>query len=620
MCGILGIASTVSIERRDWLSAGSDSMRHRGPDAKGLWWSDSGNVGFAHRRLSILDLSDAGSQPMRYEAADLTITFNGEIYNHKAIRSELVQRGVTFRSGSDTEVLLAAYSAWGEGFLDRINGMFALALYDGVRNLLLLARDRAGEKPLFYHCANRTLRFGSELKSLMADPTIERKIDHTALECYLGAGFVPGGMCILDGVRKLPPAHRLIFDLATGAVQLRRFWDIPLQHAHITGDDKELVGRLEDLLENAVGSQLVADVPVGVLLSGGLDSSLITALAARCSPKVRTFTIRFPGYGSLDETEHARLVANHFGTEHLELAVEASSADLMPDLARQFDEPINDSSMIPTWLLTRAVREHCKVALGGDGGDELFGGYRHYPRLLWLAARSGQVPRWARTLIASAMAFLPEGVKGRNYLRALGTNFNTELPHLACYFDRRARYRLLSGRAIQQPEVSEILASRVPPASDLLDRATRMDFTTYLAEDLLVKVDRASMHNSVEIRSPMLDRNVLEFAFGQVPMRLKATSGGARKILLRQLAQRILPPDFDRTRKQGFSIPLAVWLRRGPFRDLFYDVLESRDCIFDRSMTARLLRNQDCGLNNTERLFGLVMFELWRKAYCATLA
>ena len=480
-----------------------------------------------------------------------------------------------------------------------------------------MARDRAGEKPLFYALAGGGLRFASELKALLADPAFPRRVDQEALDCYLAMGFVPGGRCILQGVNKLPPAHALLFDLDGGRARQWRYWQLP-EPAGGPADEGALLEELEALLEDAVRRQMVADVPVGVLLSGGTDSSLVTAMAARASRAVKTFTIRFPGHGRLDETEHARLVARHFGTEHVELDAADASADLLPLLARQFDEPMADSSMIPTYLVSRLVRGHCTVALGGDGGDELFGGYGHYSSLLRM--RQGRVPRCLRLPLArAAEAWLPVGLKGRNWLQGLEADLEKGLPLAASFFDRTTRRRLMAGRGAWGLAAEGVRERLTPRTPDLLQRAMRMDFENYLPEDILVKVDRASMLCALEVRAPMLDHRLIEFAYGKVPSRLKATAL-ERKILLKKLAARVLPPEFDRRRKQGFSIPLAEWLKSGPWRAFFRDALLGvGDGPFDRGQTGLLLEGQARGNANSERLFALVMFELWRREYRVSL-
>jgi asparagine synthase (glutamine-hydrolysing) len=335
---------------------------------------------------------------------------------------------------------------------------------------------------------------------------------------------------------------------------------------------------------------------------------------------MRTFTIRFPGHGKYDETEHARLIARHFGTDHVELEAESGTVDLLPVLARQFDEPVIDSSMIPTYLVSRLIRSHCKVALGGDGGDELFGGYSHYSRLMWLHDRFRQVPRALRRVLARTTAgVLPIGFRGRNWVQALAADFRHEMPLVASYYDFEARRRILGENGAAVGIAERVHEARTPASSDFLQRATRMDFGNYLPEDILVKVDRASMLNSLEVRAPMLDTGLLEFAFGRIPSYSKATSAG-RKILLKRLASRVLPPAFDLRRKQGFAIPLSSWLESGPWMDYFRNVLlDASQDLFDHRFIVKLLRGQEKGRDNGERLFGLVMFQLWRREYRITV-
>lgn len=624
MCGIVGIASQVPVTDRDLLVIQRDTMCHRGPDDAGVWWSADGRIGLAHMRLSIIDLSPGGHQPMQDSSGTLCITFNGEIYNYRDLRRELESRGHFFCTASDTEVILEAYREWGVDCLGRLNGMFAFALFDLRNQQLFMARDRAGEKPLFYRLSNGTLTFASELKALMADPDLPRRLDPEALDCYLTFGYVPGHRCILEGVNKLPPAHALTFDLDSGVSRVWRYWQLPAptegQDAIGAVDETALLEELDHLLEDAVRRQLVADVPVGILLSGGVDSSLTTAMAVRSASRVKTFTIRFPGHSKYDETEHARLIARHFCTEHMELEAEPSTVELLPLLARQFDEPMVDSSIIPTYLVSKLVRQHCTVALGGDGGDELFGGYIHYNRLLWMQERLGWMPSGLRKGVAGLSAMLlPLGFKGRNWLQGLGEELRNGLPLIATYFDASSRRRLLMPEALNNGALGkvaeEIRRQRIPNDADLLQRATRMDFENYLAEDILVKVDRTSMLNSLEVRAPLLDYRIIEFAFGKVPSRLKATSS-KKKILTKMLAQKIVPQEFDLHRKQGFSIPLAAWLQAGPWKDFFCDVLlESNDSIFNRRFVTDLLDGQGRGRSNSERLFALVLFELWRTEY-----
>ena len=621
MCGIVGVGNADIREDRDWLTIARDELVHRGPDAFGEWWSDCGRVGLAHRRLSILDLSPTGHQPMHMSDAGLSIIFNGEIYNFRELRHQLENLGHNFCSQSDTEVLLAAYAQWGTDCLGRLNGMFAFALFDSMQKRLFIARDRVGEKPLFYYHKANQLYFASELKALLVHPTLPRSIELESLDCYLAMGFVPGRRCILKGYQKLPPAHAMTFNVCDGAINVWRYWKLPeFDDSTYVPDENALADELEHLLEDAVGKQLIADVPVGVLLSGGVDSSLITAMAVRHSSQVRTFSIGFPGHGNLDETPHARLVARHFNTEHIELMAEPTTADLVVGLARQFDEPMVDSSMFPTWLVSNLVRKHCTVALGGDGGDELFGGYSHYSRLLWMEqSLIRYIPNPLRCFVAlGAEHLLPMGFKGRNYLQGINADLCHSLPLSASYFDATTRRHLMRSQLQYSTYAENIRKELVPKQADLIQRATRMDFVNYLADDILVKVDRCSMLNSLEIRAPLLDKHVIEFAYEKVPSHLKV-GPKKKKILLKHLAGRLLPPNFDMQRKQGFSIPLAEWLKSGSFRDLFWDTLTSSDCFFRSATVRKLLDGYDRGFSNADRLLNLVQFEIWRKSYCVSL-
>jgi asparagine synthase (glutamine-hydrolysing) len=620
MCGLVGVASTVAMGDQGWIEAGCLAIQHRGPDDGGTWTSDDRRVAFGFRRLAIVDLSPAGHQPMQYADGRLAMVFNGEIYNYRELRAELQGLGHDFRSSSDSEVLLAAYAQWGEACLARLDGMFALAIADQHRGTLLLARDRAGEKPMFYHLSQNTLHFGSELKAMLANPGLPRRVNRQALDCTLGLGHIPGDACILEGFNKLPPAHALSFDLASGKSTIWPYWHLPeVDAASEIADATTLTDELEALLEQSVARQLVADVPVGVLLSGGLDSSLVVAMAARQASHVRTFTVGFPGHEQFDERGHARLVARHFGTEHIELEATPVTADLLPVLARQFDEPIFDSSMIPTLLVSQLVRQHCTVALGGDGGDELFGGYPQYSHLQERRRERDLLPLPVRRALAyGAERIMPIGVHGRNFIRSLAYDPGTELPARGHYFDATTRRRLMSGTGDWPITAEAVHRSRTPYDVDIVQRATRMDFHNYLAEDILVKVDRASMLSSIELRAPMLDRAVIEFAFREVPSRLKATTG-ERKILLRQLAARALPPGFDSARKQGFSVPMAAWFKEAGFRQIFHDVLLDPGSMFDRDVVRGLLAGQKRGRSNGERLFGLLLVEMWRRTYGVTL-
>jgi asparagine synthase (glutamine-hydrolysing) len=618
MCGIVGVAGPTKIDP-NLLVRMRDVLQHRGPDDAGLWTCAQGLVALGHRRLAIIDLSPGGHQPMADASGRLQIVFNGEIYNYLELRKELESLGRQFRTASDTEVILEAYLQWGDAFLDRLNGMFAFGLYDRDAQRLLLARDRAGEKPLFYRLHEGRLTFASELKALLADPTCPRVLDVDALDAYLAFGYVPGDGCLLHGISKLPQGHVLTFNVQTGASHSWAYWTLPQLAAEAeTTDVEELVEELERLLLDSVRLRLIADVPVGVMLSGGVDSSLVTAMAARgSSGRVRTFNISFPGHGSYDEAPFARMVAEHFGTEHIELAAEAATVDLLPELARQFDEPIADSSMVPTYLVSRLIRKEATVALGGDGGDELFGGYPQHSWVQQQARMGGWLPgpaRWAARSMVTRL--LPVGTKGRNYVLGLASDPPYNIVQFNVLFDAAARGRLLAPLGprptVGRPEAYKAALCLDRPTA--LQQSTALDFRTYLVDDILTKVDRASMLCSLEVRAPFLDPRLIDFAYRRVPDRLRATAT-EKKILPRRLARRLLPAELDTTRKQGFALPLSSWFK-GDWGTYIRDVLTSPDARwFDQRVVNELLTGQRAGFSNMHRLFALTMIELWRAEY-----
>ena len=625
MCGICGLANAADAVSPGLVPAMAATLEHRGPDDTGTWTSPDRRVSLGHRRLSVIDLSPGGHQPMADAGGRLQIIFNGEIYNYLELKEELGALGHRFRTQSDTEVLLAAYRQWGTEAVERLNGMFALALYDLDRGRLFLARDRAGEKPLFYRHRPGRFAFASELKALMADPELSRSIEPSALRQYLAFGYVTGDACILRGVRKLPQGCAMTYDLRRDAVSVWPYWTLPepapARRHESRGQearaDEALVDELERLLLDSVRMRLVADVPVGIMLSGGLDSSLVTAMAARVSSTpVRTFTISFTGHGALDESPHARLVAEHFGTKHAELAAEPATVDLLPQLARQYDEPLGDSSMVPTYLVSRMIRREATVALGGDGGDELFGGYRHYEWVRRQDLVRRLLPGAALRGLSACGRTLPVGLRGRNYLLGCERDIGWAMAHANVYFDAETRAKLLAGTpglaarpADDEPESAK---ARLALGHSAVPRAMAMDFRSYLVDDILVKVDRASMLASLEVRAPLLDPRIIELAYGRTPDRLRAWKG-QRKVILRALARRVLPPAFDVARKQGFMLPLAAWFA-GDWGRFMREVLSDSD-LFDRGVVTGLIAAQERGLHNAHRLFALTMFELWRREY-----
>lgn len=617
MCGIVGYAGIAGGIDLETLVECRDALAHRGPDDAACWVSRDGRVAFGHRRLAIVELTQAGAQPMHWRQPALTVTFNGEIYNHGELRRELRAQGHVFRGHSDTEVILAAYAQWGRGGVDRLRGMFAFALYDHAQRSLLLARDRAGEKPLYWVRHRGGLMFASELKALFADPAFARRVDLQGLDAYLAFGYVPGDRCLIDGVHKVPPGHLIEYALDAASVETRRYWDKPPARPDPGRSEQDLVDELDRLADAAVREQLQADVPVAVLLSGGIDSSLVTACAARASADaVTTFTLGFPGAGEFDERPHARRVAQHFATRHTELELEPASLDLLPALARHYDEPIADSSIIPTYLISRLVARHGKVVLGGDGGDELFGGYRSYQGATRVEQLRRVCPRPLRVaMAAAARAGLPVGFPGRNALVGFGADLADGVARMGLMFDRPMRRHLAPALQESAAGVDAPLAwkrSLVDTSRGVPGAYMAADFDSYLPGDILVKVDRASMANSLEVRAPWLDQRIVEFAFAEVPNELRVAHS-ERKILLRRLARRLLPADFDVERKQGFSIPLAAWLTPAQ-REHWCAHFETRlGRLFDFAAVRRLAG--DNGVGALTRLFGLLFLMHWMEEH-----
>lgn len=594
------------------------SMSHRGPDGSGLWRVADGSVVLGHRRLAIIDLSAAAAQPMTCPRTGNVVTFNGEIYNYRELRNELAKEGWQFASSSDTEVALAAYGQWGLASFERFNGMFALAVYDAGARTLVLARDKIGKKPLYYAAATDCFAFASELKGLLQClPGLPRDVDLEALKAYVDLGYVPSPLSIFRGVRKLPAATLAVLDLRGNVLALKKYWSLPTPDPRMLGVE-QAAEELDPLLRHAVKLRLRADVPVGVFLSGGIDSSLIAALCAREAPDLQALTVGFAD-AAYDESRVAADVAKWIGLRHAVVPAQPSNATDLLALARQFDEPFADSSLIPTYLVSRAARQRVKVVLSGDGGDELFAGYDSYHRVL-RERFVDSVPTVMRRAASGLGIVIPAGTPGRNFLRRIS-------------LDPIERF-LQSGQApepmdglIVAPELARHLAQlpddgfrravladllRQVPAMSLLQSMTRLDFLTYLPEDVLVKVDRASMLASLEVRSPLLDYRVVELAF-RMPDELRYRRG-TRKAVLKALARRYLPPGFPYERKRGFVIPLSEWFNAS-WASLSSESIAPDSQLVDRRVVAQLQeRNRRTGRYG-RKLFEALMLGLFESAY-----
>ena len=645
MCGFCGYLQVDSVVERAAMAPVvermAETLRHRGPDDSGSWVDADAGIALGHRRLSIIDLSPEGHQPMTSRSGRYVIAYNGEIYNFRELRVELEQMGFGWRGHSDTEVMLAAFEAWGvDGALRRFNGMFAFALWDRDDRALHLARDRLGEKPLYYGWAGRTFLFGSELKPLRAHPAWCGEIDRNALAAFVRHNYVPAPYSIYSGIAKLPPGHRL----RIAATDSRRpapesYWT--LRQAAEAGvnnpldvDDDTAVEELDALLRDAIARRMVADVPVGVFLSGGIDSSTVVALMqAQSSRPVRSFSIGFEEE-AYNEARHAKAVARHLGTDHTELYVTPDEAmSVIPRLPAIYDEPFADSSQIPTFLVSQLARKHVTVTLSGDGGDELFCGYVRYfwGRRIW--NRIGRLPYRLRALAANALSALSpsswnvlfSGVNRFMAPTAMGELTGDRVHKLANVLAVTSPDALYRGLVSHWPDPESIVYGSREPSTALTDRAQwaeLADFTqrmmyldgvTYLPDDILVKVDRASMAVSLEARVPMLDHRVVEFAW-RVPLSRKNRNDQG-KWLLRQVLYRYVPRELIDRPKMGFGVPIDSWLR-GPLRAWAEELLSEHrlraDGYFNPAPIREKWAEHLSGTRNWQYwLWDILMFQAW---------
>lgn len=613
MCGIAGIfVRSEAAFRPGEVAAGMAArLVHRGPDDAGLWIDETAGVALAHRRLSIIDTSSGGHQPMASPSGRYTIAYNGEIYNFYEIRQDLIGAGATFRTQSDTEVLLAAIETWGlTAALARVVGMYAFALWDARARQLSLVRDRAGEKPLYWGLIGGNLAFASELKAFRAVPGFDGNVDRAALSLYARFAYVPAPYSIYSSIRKLPPGHiACIGSDLTGrlVVETQAYWRASdaIVEQHIGYDEARR--KAEALLSQAVRGQMISDVPLGAFLSGGIDSTAIVALMQEASSRpVRTFSIGSTE-SAYDEAPFAAAVARHLGTDHTELRVSPAEAlAIVPELPAIYDEPFADSSQIPTVLVARMARRHVTVALSGDAGDEVFGGYNRYIFAPKVWAKAGRWPHFARAAAAAAIVAVPPSgwdriaglvtrSMGQGSVRLLGEKLH-KLARALPAANRRELYERLASCWIESPLLDGPQESQqqwysVPEqveASDrFVDLMMYLDFVTYLPDDILVKVDRACMSTSLESRVPMLDHRLVEF-MGRLPAGHKVSATGSKPIL-RDIAYSRVPRELLERPKMGFGVPIDVWLR-GPLRDWAEDLLSPSRITSDGFFNTRAIR------------------------------
>jgi len=618
MCGIAGVREFVSGQQPslEGLQRMAGVLAHRGPDEVGVY--QSGAVGLAHRRLSIIDLA-SGQQPMESPDKQVCLVFNGEIYNYIELREELTQKGCAFYTTSDTEVLLALYLRDGLGAFAKINGMFACAFWDQRHDQLVLARDRFGKKPLFYYQDARQFLFASEIKALLAYGGIARHVNPAVLHEYLSHGYIVGEDAIISGVRRLPPAYILV--LRNGQSHCRPYWEFTFQPTPQLPDEAEVVEHLEDLLRQAVKRRLMSEVPLGAFLSGGLDSSVVVALMAQLSDRpVQTFTIGFEE-ANYSELEDARVVAQHLGTDHHEMIIKPAAFDLLPQLVWYMDEPFGDSSAVPTYYVCQAARQHVTVALSGDGGDEVFAGYRRYQDMAQYR-HMATVPAWIRQGVLHPLTeVMPFTWPGWNYLRALGTLPQGGLPYeLGIYpYILDKLYTADFKRHLQdcQPFASTQRLLSQATHLDPVSRYQYLDTLQYLPGDILTKIDRMSMANSLEVRAPLLDVTLVEY-MATLPVTFKL-QGQVSKYILRKLCPRLLPAAVLSKRKQGFAIPKDRWFQnelRDAAEKILLDARTRARGYFCPTALQRLLQHHATGRRDYSTwIWCLIVLEMWFRRF-----
>ncbi|MGE0131701.1 MAG: asparagine synthase (glutamine-hydrolyzing) [Blastocatellales bacterium] len=622
MCGILGFINSDRNHSADEQTARAmaAAIRHRGPDDEGFYFKN--NVAMGMRRLSIIDLA-TGHQPISNEDGSVWVVFNGEIYNFQELRQRLLARGHQLSTHSDTEVIVHLYEDYGDELVQHLNGMFTFALWDERRQRLLIARDRMGEKPLYFTQTANSFIFASELKSLVAHPEVERRVNLLALRKYLQYEFVPSPHTMIEGVHKLRPAHRLIFE--KGEWRTESYWRLNYEDERLKIGEDEAAEEVHDRLREAVRMRLVSDVPLGVLLSGGIDSSTVAALACEAAEgRVKTFSIAFDEK-SFDESSYARLVAEHLGTEHYEQRfTEREMLEIVPEIPRLLDEPLGDGSLIPTFLLSRFTRERVTVALGGDGGDELLAGYPTYAAHR-VADYYRALPRFVREgLIEPAVARLPVSTENLSFdFKAKRFVQGASLPAGTRHTVWMGSYTADQQRALLLPEVlaacpdqqvfDEIRIYDHPNGHDVVEQMMKLDATHYLSECVLFKVDRASMAASLETRAPFLDHTLVEF-LTRLPLDLKMRGLTAKYILKRAMRDR-LPQQIINRPKKGFGMPVAKWVKgelRAFVRDTFAPERLKRRGLFNADYVARLLDEHEGGVADHRKLiWTLLMFEMW---------
>lgn len=615
MCGIIGFASINKTNIPSWFLKGRDELKHRGPDSSGYWNSSDHRVFLGHTRLSVIDLSEYASQPMIDEDSGNAIIFNGEIYNFRQIKNELISLNYKFKTESDTEVLLAAYNFWKEEFLKKIDGMFALAIYDKSKNILLLARDRFGQKPLYYHETSTEIKFASEVKSLLLDSSLKRELNFSNLNHLLCFGYNKNHSSLIKNIKKITPGSYLTFNLNNNCgSKIENYWLLSKSYHYEKNNfsDEDHTFNINNILKKNFKNYLISDVPLCILSSGGIDSSIMTAFAADCGSQVNTFHIKLSDNSNIEDTKNSKLISDFFKTNHHEIEIDFNRNLNYEKILSSFDEPIFDSSLIPTFLISEQISKSYKVAIGGDGGDELFGGYNKYQYLKFFENLQMFIPNSVFSFFNNFYGERSKKFfKGRNVFSILKNNLLDDRYHYQYFSDD---FNFLNNKKLknQLNEEHKNLLSK-DFRGNLVDSLIYDDLKSYLPNNILYKLDTCSMANSLELRSPFLNNDLVDYVLKYINCNLKV-SALDKKIILKKLAKKILPKKFNINRKLGFSVPLNIWLRSGHLRNYSYDILMSSDN-YTRDSINKLFISLDEGNFVGDKIFSLLVFDRWLNNY-----
>jgi asparagine synthase (glutamine-hydrolysing) len=612
MCGIYGIISNKGININDGIES-LKKTQHRGPDNQGYWVDKKKRIFIGHNRLSIIDVSPISNQPMISKDTETVLTFNGEIYNYKIIRKELLNCGISFTTSSDTEVVIKSLAQWGVNALNKFKGMFSFCLYNIKEQTIILARDRVGEKPLFYSVEDGVFQFSSETRNLNLT---DKKIDYYSLNYYLGAFGIPSGKSIYQNIKQLKPGHYLEIKtnkkINNNLLIEKEYWSLNQLEKKYVYDEKLLLDEFDYLLTESIKGQLQSDVPLGILLSGGIDSTIITAKVSELINNVNTFTVSFKNRSKYDESKTAKFISDRFGTKHTQLELSDININIFLEIIDSLDQPLADNSYIPVSLISRAISgKSIKVVIGGDGADEIFGGYRQYRDILKIMENYKTLPKKLLEYLIKLSKFFPSGFPNWNYCLEFESIINNEYALLGNSYNNELRKKLLNESSIFS-DYSKSIKYQFKNNWDYIQNSCLVDFSNYLPNNILTKIDRASMQSSLETRAPFLDKDIIEFGFTKVPTKYK-TSSTFNKILLQNHLKTIVPDYPNYNIKKGFVFPInEMMIKDRSWSKMFEEtIFNLNQDLFNQTYLKKLWSLNKIGLDHSQRLYSIFVFNRW---------